>query len=58
VGKSKLIERYLMDDYNPTQLSTYALNTFRKRAVVHGKEVRSGTFRKRAMVKSKEAGHE
>ena len=37
VGKSKLVERYLMDDYNPTQLSTYALNTFRKRTTVDGK---------------------
>jgi small GTP-binding protein len=37
VGKSKLVERYLMDDYNPTQLSTYALNTFRKRTAVDGK---------------------
>ncbi|GMH65300.1 hypothetical protein TrLO_g12540 [Triparma laevis f. longispina] len=30
VGKSKLIERYLMDDYNPRQDSTYALTLFRK----------------------------
>lgn len=30
VGKSKLIERYLMNDYNPRQLSTYALTIFRK----------------------------
>eukprot|EP01032_Pedospumella_encystans_P018521 gene18521-21083_t len=30
VGKSKLIERYLMNDYNPRQLSTYALTLFRK----------------------------
>mmetsp|Transcript_9654 Transcript_9654/g.16003 ORF Transcript_9654/g.16003 Transcript_9654/m.16003 type:complete len:212 (-) Transcript_9654:126-761(-) len=30
VGKSKLVERYLMDDYNPRQLSTYALTLFRK----------------------------
>jgi Rab-like protein 2 len=30
VGKSKLIERYLMDEYNPRQLSTYALTLFRK----------------------------
>jgi Rab-like protein 2 len=39
VGKSKLIERFLMDDYNPTQLSTFALNTFRKAAVVDGKQI-------------------
>ena len=30
VGKSKLIERYLMNEYNPRQLSTYALTLFRK----------------------------
>mmetsp|Transcript_7334 Transcript_7334/g.10903 ORF Transcript_7334/g.10903 Transcript_7334/m.10903 type:complete len:211 (+) Transcript_7334:165-797(+) len=30
VGKSKLVERYLMDDYNPRQLSTYALTLYRK----------------------------
>mmetsp|Transcript_35270 Transcript_35270/g.70059 ORF Transcript_35270/g.70059 Transcript_35270/m.70059 type:complete len:218 (-) Transcript_35270:261-914(-) len=30
VGKSKLIERYLMDEYNPRQMSTYALTLFRK----------------------------
>lgn len=30
VGKSKLVERYLMDEYNPRQLSTFALTLFRK----------------------------
>ena len=30
VGKSKLVERFLMDEYNPRQLSTYALTLFRK----------------------------
>jgi Rab-like protein 2 len=30
VGKSKLAERYLMDDYNPRQDSTYALTLYRK----------------------------
>lgn len=30
VGKSKLVERYLMDEYNPRQLSTYALTLYRK----------------------------
>ena len=39
MGKSKLVERFLMDDYNPTQLSTYALNTFRQTATVEGKSV-------------------
>jgi len=29
VGKSKLVERFLLDDYNPRQLSTYALTLFR-----------------------------
>ncbi|KAF4734663.1 Rab-like protein 2A, partial [Perkinsus olseni] len=28
-GKSKLVERFLLDDYNPRQLSTYAVNLFR-----------------------------
>jgi len=27
VGKSKLIERYLMDDYNPRQVSSSAMYT-------------------------------
>lgn len=30
VGKSKLVERFLMDEYSPRQLSTYALTLFRK----------------------------
>mmetsp|Transcript_65316 Transcript_65316/g.131357 ORF Transcript_65316/g.131357 Transcript_65316/m.131357 type:complete len:259 (-) Transcript_65316:348-1124(-) len=38
VGKSKLVERYMMDDYNPTQLSTFALNTFRKTCTVGGRK--------------------
>ena len=29
VGKSKLVERYLMDGYEPRQMSTYALTVFR-----------------------------
>jgi Rab-like protein 2 len=29
VGKSKLIERFLMKDYVPQQLSTYALTLYR-----------------------------
>ena len=36
VGKSKLIERYLMNDYNPRQLSTYALTIFRKEIRLDG----------------------
>ena len=38
VGKSKLIERYLMDEYNPRQLSTYALTLFRKEVKLEGGE--------------------
>jgi len=30
VGKSKLVERFMMDQYVPRQLSTYALTMFRK----------------------------
>eukprot|EP00045_Choanoeca_perplexa_P019695 m.294831 g.294831 ORF g.294831 m.294831 type:complete len:208 (+) comp50798_c0_seq1:27-650(+) len=39
VGKSKLVERFLMDDYQPHQLSTYALTLFRHATKVSGKEV-------------------
>lgn len=34
VGKSKLVERYLVDDYCPRQLSTYALTLYRKDDVI------------------------
>ena len=34
VGKSKLVERYLCDEYNPRQLSTYALTLFRKEVML------------------------
>merc|ERR1719253_1097846 len=30
VGKTKMVERYLDDEFNPRQLSTYALTLFRK----------------------------
>lgn len=30
VGKSKLVERYLIDDYNPRRISTHALTLYRK----------------------------
>ena len=30
VGKSKLVERFLQDDFNPRRLSTYALTLYRK----------------------------
>mmetsp|Transcript_19321 Transcript_19321/g.31645 ORF Transcript_19321/g.31645 Transcript_19321/m.31645 type:complete len:263 (-) Transcript_19321:547-1335(-) len=39
VGKSKLVERFLMDGYQPQQLSTYALTLFRYNAYIDGKEV-------------------
>tara|TARA_B100000795_G_C22686094_1_gene393725 strand:- start:69 stop:722 length:654 start_codon:yes stop_codon:yes gene_type:complete len=39
VGKSKLVERFLMGDYHPRQLSTYALTLFRYKADVDGKDV-------------------
>jgi len=29
VGKSKLVQRFLLDDYTPRTLSTYALTLFR-----------------------------
>ena len=39
VGKSKLVERFLMDSYKPRQLSTYALTVFRYDTVVDNKEI-------------------
>ena len=39
VGKSKLVERFLMNNYQPRQLSTYALTLFRHSAQIDGKEV-------------------
>ncbi|XP_019633168.1 PREDICTED: rab-like protein 2A [Branchiostoma belcheri] len=39
VGKSKLVERFLMDGYQPQQLSTYALTLFRYQTEVGGKDV-------------------
>ena len=39
VGKSKLVERFLMDDHQPQQLSTYALTLFRHNAEVEGKPI-------------------
>ena len=40
VGKTKLVERFLMDEYNPQQLSTYALTMFRKNLDIEGKNVK------------------
>ncbi|XP_013784624.1 rab-like protein 2A [Limulus polyphemus] len=39
VGKSKLVERFLMDGYQPHQLSTYALTLFRYTTDVEGEPV-------------------
>eukprot|EP00743_Colponemidia_sp_Colp-15_P001179 GILK01001295.1.p1 GENE.GILK01001295.1~~GILK01001295.1.p1 ORF type:complete len:243 (-),score=45.07 GILK01001295.1:268-951(-) len=38
VGKSKLVERYLLNNYVPRQLSTYALTLFRHKTTMDGKE--------------------
>ncbi|CEM30997.1 unnamed protein product [Vitrella brassicaformis CCMP3155] len=37
VGKSKLVERFLLQNYNPRQLSTYALTLFRHYETIDGK---------------------
>mmetsp|Transcript_103306 Transcript_103306/g.316165 ORF Transcript_103306/g.316165 Transcript_103306/m.316165 type:complete len:218 (-) Transcript_103306:4-657(-) len=37
VGKSKMVERFLLDDYNPRTLSTYALTLFRYNHEQEGK---------------------
>ncbi|XP_006888156.1 PREDICTED: rab-like protein 2A-like [Elephantulus edwardii] len=39
VGKSKLMERFLMDGFRPQQLSTYALTLYKHKAIVDGKTV-------------------
>ncbi|TRY73054.1 hypothetical protein TCAL_11748 [Tigriopus californicus] len=39
VGKSKLVDRYLIDGYKPQQLSTYALSLFRHRTTVNDEKV-------------------
>jgi len=38
-GKSKLVERFLLSDYQPRQLSTYALTLFRHVVVRDGEKV-------------------
>ena len=40
VGKSKLVERFLMQDYQPRMLSTYALTLFRHNAELNGETVK------------------
>jgi len=44
VGKSKLMERFLMDDYCPQQDSTYALTLFKHQGAVTDKK--SGSNKK------------
>ncbi|KAK3602866.1 hypothetical protein CHS0354_018721 [Potamilus streckersoni] len=39
VGKSKLVERFLMDGYKPQQLSTYALTLFNYKTQVNDSKV-------------------
>ncbi|XP_048862211.1 RAB, member of RAS oncogene family-like 2 isoform X1 [Brienomyrus brachyistius] len=39
VGKSKLMERFLMDGYRPQQLSTYALTLYKYSTAIDGKTV-------------------
>jgi Rab-like protein 2 len=40
VGKSKLVERFLMQEYQPRMLSTYALTLFRHNAEINGEAVK------------------
>ncbi|NXN99261.1 RBL2A protein, partial [Rhinopomastus cyanomelas] len=39
VGKSKLLERFLLDGFRPQQLSTFALTLYKHRAQVDGRTV-------------------
>jgi len=39
VGKSKLVERFLMDGYQPQQLSTYALTLFKYSTKLNDKQI-------------------
>ena len=39
VGKSKLVERFLLDGYAPQQLSTYALTLYRYRTKVGARDI-------------------
>eukprot|EP00968_Pinguiococcus_pyrenoidosus_P003282 scaffold194_cov277-Pinguiococcus_pyrenoidosus.AAC.5 len=45
VGKSKLVERYMMGDYCPRRMSTYALTTHHKEVVVTGDDGETQTLR-------------
>lgn len=42
VGKSKLMERFLMDGFQPQQLSTYALTLYKHTATVGGRTILVG----------------
>uniref|UniRef100_A0A8D2LSW6 Uncharacterized protein n=1 Tax=Varanus komodoensis TaxID=61221 RepID=A0A8D2LSW6_VARKO len=39
VGKSKLMERFLLDGFKPQQLSTFALTLYKYTATVDGKTI-------------------
>nr|XP_056701825.1 rab-like protein 2B [Euleptes europaea] len=39
VGKSKLMERFLLDGFQPQQLSTFALTLYKHTATVNGKKI-------------------
>ncbi|XP_056091973.1 RAB, member of RAS oncogene family-like 2 [Rhinichthys klamathensis goyatoka] len=39
VGKSKLMERFLMDGYRPQQLSTYALTLYKYSTTINGQTI-------------------
>ncbi|KAL4665977.1 hypothetical protein H8959_000928 [Pygathrix nigripes] len=39
VGKSKLMERFLMDGFQPQQLSTYALTRYKHTTTVDGRTI-------------------
>ncbi|KAK7151834.1 hypothetical protein R3I94_008246 [Phoxinus phoxinus] len=39
VGKSKLMERFLMDGYRPQQLSTYALTLYKYTTTINGQTI-------------------
>ncbi|CAL8073139.1 unnamed protein product [Calicophoron daubneyi] len=39
VGKSKLVERFLMNDYHPQQLSTYALTLYKHKTELDGRKI-------------------
>ncbi|XP_077529130.1 rab-like protein 2A isoform X3 [Haemaphysalis longicornis] len=45
VGKSKLVERFLLDAYKPYQFSTYALTLYRHKTNVNGEPVIVGQER-------------